>query len=220
MKTFRELVEILIVYQERHGVKFRWGGQFIARTEEQMPLSDYLRASEAGLENVGIGLEHASERIRKLMRKGFDNDALDDTINNLSKSKIYTMMNFMSGHPLETEDDHNENLKFMKNYQWASDNGTIASLNLQHYIAFLPGTDFFDKKDELVEYDVGPFWKNDNLDFPLIHRRRKEVSEQCAKFGWNTYNEISFMDYMDRELEYYNNLKSNPDINRIEIHEV
>lgn len=211
MKAFRELVDILIEYQNEHNVKFRWGGQFICRTNQQMPLEDYLRAAEAGLENVGIGLEHASERIRKFMRKGFDNDALDDTINNLSKSHIHTMMNMMFGHPLETEDDHNENLKFLEKYKWASHDGTIASLNLQHYIAFLPGTDFFDKKDDLVEDDVGTFWKNDIINFPIIHKRRKEMSERCAELKWNTFNEESLMRYMDRELEYYNNTKAKHD---------
>jgi|TARA_R110000744_G_scaffold46119_3_gene102151 hypothetical protein len=220
MKAFRELVDTLLVYKEESGMKFRWGGQFICRTSAQMSPEDYQNASAAGLENVGIGLEHASERIRKLMRKGFDNDALHDTIVNMSDNNIHTVMNMMSGHPLETPEDHMENIKFLQTYKWASDNGTIASMNLQHYIAFLEGTDFYDKKEEMVDTDVGPFWKNDLLDFPEIYNRRKEMGAKCELYGWNTINEHAFMEYMHRELEYYNNLKSNPDINRIELHEV
>jgi len=205
MKTFRELVDILIDNQKKIDVKFRWGGQFICRSDRQMPLEDYIKASNAGLESVGIGLEHASERIRKLMRKGFDHDALHDTIHNLSKSNIRSTMNMMSGHPSETEDDHNENLKFLESYKWASDNGTIAGL-VFFETAFLPGTDFFDKKDELVEQDVGPFWKNDIINFPLIHKRRKQMGDRCAELGWHIYGELQYMDkeFWRRELEYYN----------------
>ena len=112
MKAFRELVATLAHYQAAYKMKFRWGGQFICRTDRQMSTEDYMNASAAGLENVGIGLEHASENVRKHMRKGFDNEALYDTIHNLSKSGIHSMLNFMAGHPQESLDDHLENLKF------------------------------------------------------------------------------------------------------------
>jgi radical SAM superfamily enzyme YgiQ (UPF0313 family) len=210
MKAFRELVDVLLKYQEDHNMKFRWGGQFIARTNSQMSTEDYMRASAAGLENVGIGLEHASERMRKLMRKGFDNDALYDTIHNLSKSRIYVMFNILFGHPLETEEDFEENIKFLHDFKWASDDGTIAALNLQHYIAFLPGTDFADNKDDLVVDDVGTFWKSKHistLDFPEIYRRRKRMSDVCKDLNWKTFNEEAYMSYMERELLYYYNTK-------------
>lgn len=206
MKAFRELVDELIKYKSKHKVNFRWGGQFICRTDRQMSTEDYLKAEEAGLENVGIGLEHASENIRKAMRKGFDNQALYDTISNLSKSNIHAVLNFIAGHPMETEEDHHENIRFLHDYHWASHNGTIAALNLQHYIAFLPGTDFYDNKDYLVEHDVGTFWKSkhvNTLDFPEIYRRRKDISDQAKNLGWNTLSEEAFMDYMDRELLLY-----------------
>lgn len=213
MSAFRDLVDTLLHYQEEAGMEFRWGGQFICRTSRQMSLDDYKRAAKSGLENVGIGLEHASDRIRKFMRKGFDNHALHDTIHNLSDSGIHTMLNFMAGHPQETLEDHLENIKFLHEYQWASHSGTIASINLQHYIAFLPGTDFADKKDELVETEFGPFWcaKNVDLDFPEIYRRRKEMSDVSAELKWNAYNEGAFMTYMDRELVYYKQTKKEHD---------
>lgn len=214
MKAFRELYTVLIDYQEKYNMQFEWGGQFICRTNSQMSTEDYVLARKSGLTNVGIGLEHASEKIRKAMRKGFDNEALDDTINNLNIAGINTMMNFMSGHPLETEEDFQENIKFLHKYKWASDNGIIASLNLQNYIAFLEGTDFADKKDELVTPDVGEFWKSKHvdLDFPEIYRRRKEFGETCEALGWRAYNEGMFMDHMDNQLAAYLRMKENPDV--------
>lgn len=212
MKAFREMVDVLNEYQDKKNMKFRWGGQFIARTNSQMSEEDYVRASRAGLENVGIGLEHASERMRRIMRKGVDDDAVHDTIMNLSKSRIFVMFNMLFGHPLETLEDFDKNIQFLHDYKWASDDGTIASLNLQHYIAFLPGTDFADLKDQLVVTDAGPFWKTkeelNQLDFPEIHRRRKFFSDECQKLGWKTINEDAYIDYMDRELVYYNNVKA------------
>lgn len=211
MKAFRDLVDTLLKYKEDHAVDFRWGGQFICRTNRQMSTEDYMMASAAGLENVGIGLEHASERIRKFMRKGFDDGALEDTIRNLDAGKIHAVLNFIAGHPMETEDDHNENIKFLHDYQWASQNGTIAALNLQHYIAFLPGTDFNDNRDNLVETDVGTFWKSkhvNTLDFPEIFRRRKHMSDMAKEIGWNMLSEEAFMNYMERELLLYEQQKN------------
>ena len=218
MSAFRDLVDTLLAYKEKSGKTFQWGGQFICRTNRQMSTEDYLRASESGLENVGIGLEHASERVRKYMRKGFDNEALSDTINNLSKSNIHVLFNFMAGHPMETDEDHEENIKFLHEYQWASKNGTIAGLNLQHYIAFLPGTDFADNRDNLVEDDVGNFWKSkhvNTLDFPEVFRRRKHMSEVAQELNWNTYNEEAFMNYMERELLLYHQSKKKSDEKRV-----
>ena len=73
----------------------------------------------------------------------------------------------------------------------------------------MPGTDFADKKDELVDMEFGPFWssKSVDLDFPEIYRRRKEMSDLAAELKWNAYNEDAFMEYMDRELVYYEQLK-------------
>lgn len=209
MKAFRELYTVLLEYQEKHNMHFIWGGQFICRTNSQMTPEDYILSKKSGLSNVGIGLEHASERIRKAMRKGFDNEALHDTITNLSNSGINAMLNFMSGHPLETEADYQENINFLYKYKWASDNGTIASLNLQNYIVFLEGTDFADKKSELVDDDVGDFWKSKHtdLEFPEVYRRRKEFGETCIKLGWNAFNEEMFMDHMNNQLAAYLKLK-------------
>lgn len=209
MKAFRELCNTLIKYQNTHGMNFIWGGQFICRTNSQMSTNDYILSKNAGLSSVGIGVEHASERIRKLMRKGFDNKALNDTINNLSVAGINTMLNFMSGHPMETEADFEENIKFLHTYKWASDNGIIASLNLQNYIVFLDGTDFANKKDDLVTDDVGEFWKSKHvdLDFPEVHRRRKLFGDRCLELGWRSFNEEVYMDHMDNQLAAYLRMK-------------
>jgi radical SAM superfamily enzyme YgiQ (UPF0313 family) len=142
------------------------------------------------------------------MRKGFDNKAVEDTLNNLSTAGINTMINFLFGHPLETEEDFQENIKFLYKYKKFNDDGTIASLNLQQYLVFLPGTDFFDAKDDLVEPDkVRHRWVTkphlNTLTFREVYYRRKKISEICDELGWRTYNEPVFMNMMESQWTLY-----------------
>jgi radical SAM superfamily enzyme YgiQ (UPF0313 family) len=213
MKAFRDLYTTLLGYQETHNMTFTWGGQFIARTNSQMSLEDYILARKSGFRNAGWGLEHASENIRKAMRKGFDNQAVDDTLNNLSAAGINTMINFLFGHPLETEEDFFDNIRFLYKYKKFNDDGTIASLNLQQYLVFLPGTDFHDAKDDMVESEGNTgFWKAketlNTLTFQEVYYRRKKISEICEDLGWRTYNEEVFMGNMERDYMYYKHKKS------------
>ena len=208
MKAFRDLYTTLLKYKQNYDVDFNWGGQFIARTEGQMGLQDYMLAHEAGLTNTGWGLEHASERIRKLMRKGFNNDAVEDTLRNHSKSGISTMVNFLFGHPMETEEDFLENVKFLYKYQEYGRDGTISGLNLQKYLVFLPGTDFFDNKYDMVE-DVGKnYWRAkphlNTLTFREVYYRRKKISEIAKELGYRKLiNEDVFMGSMERDFAKY-----------------
>tara|TARA_B100000282_G_scaffold84426_1_gene58674 strand:- start:2166 stop:3722 length:1557 start_codon:yes stop_codon:yes gene_type:complete len=203
MKAFRELYTTLLEYKQNYEVNFNWGGQFIARTESQMGIEDYKLARESGFTNSGWGLEHASERIRKLMRKGFNDDAVEDTLRNHSKAGISTMINFLFGHPLETEEDFLENVKFLYKYQKYNLDGTIASLNLQKYLMFLPGTDFFDAKYDMVEDINKQFWKTkphlNTLTFREVYYRRKKISEISKELGYKTQSEDVFMSTMERD---------------------
>lgn len=207
MKAFRELYTTLLKYKQDYDVDFNWGGQFIARTEGQMGFEDYKLAHEAGLTNTGWGLEHASERIRKLMRKGFNNDAVEDTLRNHSKSGISTMINFLFGHPLETEEDFLENVKFLYKYQEYGRDGTISGLNLQKYLMFLPGTDFFDNKYDMVE-DVGKnYWRAkphlNTMTFREVYYRRIKIGEIAKELGYKTLNETIFINAMERDFAKY-----------------
>lgn len=203
MKAFRELYTTLLEYKQNYEVNFNWGGQFIARTESQMGIEDYKLARESGFTNSGWGLEHASERIRKLMRKGFNDDAVEDTLRNHSEAGISTMINFLFGHPLETEEDFLENVKFLYKYQKYNLDGTIASLNLQKYLMFLPGTDFFDAKYDMVEDINKQFWKTkphlNTLTFREVYYRRKKISEISKELGYKTQSEDVFMSTMERD---------------------
>ena len=168
-----------------------------------MGIEDYKLARESGFTNSGWGLEHASERIRKLMRKGFNDDAVEDTLRNHSKAGISTMINFLFGHPLETEEDFLENVKFLYKYQKYNLDGTIASLNLQKYLMFLPGTDFFDAKYDMVEDINKQFWKTkphlNTLTFREVYYRRKKISEISKELGYKTQSEDVFMSTMERD---------------------
>ena len=216
MKSFRELYTILKDYKDKKLLpnNINWGGQFIARTNSQMSPNDYKLAKESGFIHCSIGLEHASEKIRVAMNKGFTNVALNDTVKNLAEAGIYAAYNFIIGHPLETEEDFKEILEFLHKYKWANDMKIVDKINLQTGIYFLEGTDFYSKKDSLVEnepFNCGDeYWISKhvpNLNFPEIYKRRMRVSETAKKLGYKLHDEENLLVFMNTKLKRYNKLK-------------
>ena len=207
MKDFRSLSQTLLNSKEQGTLAedIYWGGQFIARTSEQMSLEDLQQAKRAGFVHCSIGLEHASERIRDFMNKKTPDKAVWDTVVNLANANIVTAYNFIIGHPRETEEDLQRIVQWMHDFKWASDAGHIEKINLQTGIYFLEGTDFYEKKDDLVDFQFGgeEFWVSKhvpNLDFNEIYRRRMYISEVAESLGYRLHDEASLKNFMNRKL--------------------
>ena len=210
MRDFRSLSKTLLNSKEQGTLAedIYWGGQFIARTSEQMSLEDLQQAKLSGFVHCSIGLEHASERIRDFMNKKTPDKAVWDTVDNLANANIVTAYNFIIGHPRETEEDLQRIVQWLHDFKWASDAGHIEKINLQTGIYFLEGTDFFEKKDDLVDFQFGSeeFWVSKhvpNLDFNEIYRRRMYISEVAEGLGYRLHDEASLKNFMNRKLNRY-----------------
>lgn len=110
LKSLTELCELLV--KHRCGEKFRWGGQFICRSRSSMPPKLFQLLSDAGCRYVSIGVESGSERVRAHMRKGFSNEDLFYTLEQLNEVGIAVNLLMMIGYITESEEDFEQTLKF------------------------------------------------------------------------------------------------------------
>ena len=71
------------------------------------------------------------------------------------------------------------------------------------YVTFLPGTDFFDAKYDMVEDINKQFWKTkphlNTMTFREVYYRRKKISEISEELGYKTQSEDVFMSTMERD---------------------
>ncbi|MCP4270018.1 MAG: radical SAM protein [Candidatus Brocadiaceae bacterium] len=68
----------------------------------------------AGCTEISIGLESVAPRIQKFCRKKVDLNRAREIISCINRSKIASGVYFMTGFPHETEEELEENIKFMK----------------------------------------------------------------------------------------------------------
>jgi len=197
MKAFRELCEIMADYHEKNPKRkdrIRWGGQFIVRSKTQCTSKDYEMMHKAGMLWASIGIESASENVRNHMKKGYSNEDMYFSLDRLIENKVHITAMFIVGYPTETQEDFEENLKFLdyysdRTYKAVDGNinggskGCIRDLNLGQTLGVLPQT-------PLAEQNITSgkkFWTSNvvpGLDFGERLRRRKLLSEKANNLGY------------------------------------
>jgi len=103
-----ELAELII----NGNVKFSWAGQMAIRKEMNLDLMRKLR--KAGLGFVSCGLESASPKNLRLMRKSFSPFLAEEVIRNIKKAGIGIGVNIIVGFPGEVWEDIELTLQFLK----------------------------------------------------------------------------------------------------------
>lgn len=73
------------------------------------------RLRQAGLRVAYLGLETASQRLSDKMSKHIDVKAAEQTIRHFADAGIWVHLFLMSGHPNESESDHDATLRFIRN---------------------------------------------------------------------------------------------------------
>ena len=94
-----------------NNLNIKWFSGVIA-DELDTPLIRKMK--KAGCMEVGIGLESASPRMTKSMRKPFSPDKILDAVRNIHKEGISTYIYLMFGYPYESYEDIEQSIKFMK----------------------------------------------------------------------------------------------------------
>lgn len=200
MKAFRELCETLIKYYKQNNLPekfFRWGGQFIVRSQKQMLPADFDLASKSGCDNLCWGVESGSEQVRKHMQKQFSNTDLDYCIEQMSRVGMHCYFFIIVGYPTETDKDFQDTIDMLTRYQKYAIEGTLYGLNLGALASLDDGTPLYKNADELgivpiipAEHAHGINWQSINNPVTIEKRilRRILLQEHCIKLKYTVWN--------------------------------
>ena len=141
-------------------------GQWIARGEKLITEKLWDKLEQAGLNQIIIGIESGSSKLRNDMKKGLREEDIEYTFAKAQQHKVKCVPLMMIGYPTETEVEFQENLNFLERYKQYSDSGTIMTIGLGHTTSILPGTPLDLKfKDMGLYYDENKDWvyKENNM---------------------------------------------------------
>ncbi|MEM7816427.1 MAG: radical SAM protein [Candidatus Aenigmatarchaeota archaeon] len=102
-----QLCKLLI----KNKLNIKWEAQM--RIEKELPLELAKLIKKSGCYNLFVGLESASNRVLKMMNKGFDTDIALNFFKILKKAKLQFEISLIFGYPFEEEKDFNETLNFI-----------------------------------------------------------------------------------------------------------
>lgn len=232
MKHFRQVNrELAHLRKDVHYSDLKYMGQFICRTKEEQPESDWKLMSEGGAEILVTGFESYSPRIRKHMGKNYSNQ---DIAFHFEQSAYYGIKNIalmFVGYPIETEEDHEYNKEFLYRYQKYAKSGIIHMVRWGYTGMFRdtakiekPGDvemvvdPYFEKKFKtlpqgLRDIALGLGWLNKcnpTLTLSERIRRRLELHDLSVELGWPQTRSRE-------ELTILYNILKNLDKNKIDI---
>ena len=144
MKAFRDLCHTLADHNALyHKDPIRWSGQFICRSEKQMPPNDFEKMKQGGCTTVSIGIESGSEKVRNDIRKGFTEEDMLYTLDQCAKNNIRIHLMFIVGYPTETDEDFQKNIDLLNKYQYYKDKMEIKVGKTLRLLDNTPLTDEF-----------------------------------------------------------------------------
>lgn len=200
MKAFREMIYNLADYRDTlpDDRKFIWDTHFIVRSRTQMLPADFDTMKRAGAGTMLIGIESGSPSVRDHMRKGYTDDDLEYTMEQLNRVNIKTRLLMIIGYPTETEEDFQQTLDMFTRYKPYLDNGIIEEVNLGLTLNLLPKTPLADKKDEfgILQFnDHINDWvckSNPTLTYKERVRRRIIAQAHCERLGYNVFEKDNY----------------------------
>lgn len=155
LKELSILCDLII----KEGIKIRWSGQAIIHRGMDFELLSKFKESGCGC--LDYGLESGSQKVIDRIRKGFHITDAERIIKQTYEAGIDVALNFMFGHPGETEDDFKETLDFISRNR---DYITIVNPS-PSFCGIAPGTYLYNHPEE---FDIsapignGLFWKSNN----------------------------------------------------------
>jgi hypothetical protein len=161
--------------------------------------------AEAGADQLLVGVETGSDRVRTEMRKGFNSADLDYTIEMCSKHGIKMYFLMIVGYPSETREDFNQTLDMLRRYQRYVANGTLVGINFGTTLTIGEGTPLYVSPEKFGvkgingqrPHDV--FWmheSNKELTYKERILRRIEAQELAHELGytfWKGDDQLNFI---------------------------
>ncbi len=200
MKAFREMITSLAEFRETlpDDRKFIWDTHFIVRSRRQMPPEDFDMMKRAGAGTLLIGIESGSPSVREHMRKGFADEDLEYTMEQLNRVKIKTRMLMIVGYPTETQEDFQQTLDMFTRYKPYLDNGIIEEVNLGLTLNLLPATPLYDNKNEYGLIQMNEHindWvckSNPTLTYKERLYRRIMLQAHCERLGYKIFEAANY----------------------------
>lgn len=109
-----EFCQSLIEYRRRYGWDFNW--MFQTHANARLNLESLILAKEAGCSYFSYGLESASKRVLKSMKKGTQPEQYAEAIAMADQAQIGFGGNFIFGDPAETPETISETLTFYRDH--------------------------------------------------------------------------------------------------------
>jgi hypothetical protein len=186
MKAFRDFVTVMAKHNSSAKHKITWGGQFIVRGISSMTEEDWRLTKLAGAENLALGVESGSEKVRDHMKKQFSDKDLDQFMEQAYKNKVNVEFLMIIGYPTETEDDFQQTIAMFERYRKYQE--IISSVALGSTLGVLPGTPLAEEHSHDLSLNDGEnFWtydKNKSLTFKERIRRRIRAGESLQEMGY------------------------------------
>lgn len=196
VKNFDRFNELLIEAKAKDPTlePVTYMGQFICRSEQTMPESTYELMHYAGCNQITVGIESFSERVRYHMKKKFSDSDVDYHFAQCARWAIPNVLLMIVGYPTETQADHEANVRAMHKYKLYSDMGVIFMVRWGFTMNIFEGSPISAMKQELglIEIDQGSAdsvfnWistKNPDLDLRERIRRRLELHTLGVELGY------------------------------------
>ena len=140
-KEYRKLIKLLAEFNKDkpESEKIKWTSFFIFRPESDMDEEDWRLTAESGALLLLVGVESFVDHIRQHLKKKFNNDDLHHGLIMAQKYKVPLNLLLIVGYVTETEQDHQEQLAWIRNNKNFAGNSVIG-VNVGSTLAILPGT--------------------------------------------------------------------------------
>jgi hypothetical protein len=208
LKDFRQFNRRLVEYYEQNNLPDRtlkYSGLYIVRKPNQWREEDWELISRAGADILLIGVETGSDRIRKEMKKGFNAEDLDFTVQMASRYKVKLYFLMIVGWPSETRAEFDETLDLLRRYQRYVANGTLMGINFGTSLTIGEGTPIYKNPEKFNVVGVDGkhpndvFWMhqhNPELTYKERVLRRIEAQELAISLGytfWKGDDQLTFI---------------------------
>jgi len=138
LEMLEELCDILIAEgtagpdgKSRGDGHFGWTGQFLVR--KQMTEELWRKISLAGGQWFACGLENGSDRILKMMRKGYDRETAKEVIGRAHRvdPELVSVAMLVVGHPRETEEDFQDTLEMIQHLKQMGISSSVSPCDIR-----------------------------------------------------------------------------------------
>ena len=213
MSNFLSLLENLSHSKEQLWLpaNFSWSSTYICRPQSTQLDRIHKLLPTSGVDNLIIGVETGSDRIRFEMQKKFTNQDLLYELDAFKINGVRTSLLFFPSWPTETLDDYTETLNLFNKLSQYAQMQVVDSVSLGTTgFSLISGTKIDQDKDK-IGLEAGPtdfLWRcrsNPELTFWETVRRRLLMATVCEYYGIQVDQENQFRRYLNINIKKFAN---------------